>query len=198
VNKQELRGEIKRHLSRLPPVSFHDEGLRAVHILQNQPSWNQYSTVLIFLSMNNEIDTMPLLRAALNNRKKLFVPRVEGEKIQFYRILSADGPWQKGPFGIREPLLSGNNEMDRLLTGADFPALVITPGLAFTKQGKRLGYGGGFYDRFFADSDKAGLPYTAMGLCMVEQLVDDLPTDSWDRKMDGVLTGNDLCYFSRF
>jgi 5-formyltetrahydrofolate cyclo-ligase len=189
VDKQGLRGEIRKSLSLLPFASFHDEGLGAVNILRNHFLWNQYSTILIFLSMDNEVDTIPLAEAALTEGKKVFVPSVEGKKICFYRIMSIDGPWQRGPFGIREPTAGKGGEMGRLLRTSDFPVLVITPGLAFTKRGKRLGYGGGFYDRFFAELDETGLPYTSLGFCMAEQVVEDLPTEAWDREMDGVLTG---------
>ncbi|AEF81601.1 5-formyltetrahydrofolate cyclo-ligase [Leadbettera azotonutricia ZAS-9] len=192
MDKQRLRREIKERLKLLPLASFHDEGLNAAAVLQNQSLFEQYSTVLIFLSTNNEVDTLPLIKAALAEGKKVFAPRVEGEKIQFYRILSTDGPWQGGPFGIREPVPGKGGETGRPLQAVDFPALVIVPGLAFTRQGKRLGYGGGYYDKFFAHLDEAGLPFTSLGFCMAEQVIEDLPTETWDREMDGVLTGRGL------
>jgi 5-formyltetrahydrofolate cyclo-ligase len=193
MEKQELRSNIKRNLRLLPPALFHTEGLNAAAVLQNHSLFNHYSTVLIFLSINNEIDTMPLIQAALACGKKVFVPRVEGDTIRFYQIVSAAGPWQTGSFGIREPI-PGNSgkpsgEPGRPLHEEEFPALVIVPGLAFTNQGKRLGRGGGFYDRFLADLDTANHSYTTIGLCMTEQVIDDLPTDAWDRKMEGILTG---------
>jgi 5-formyltetrahydrofolate cyclo-ligase len=197
VDKQSLRGEIKEKLGLLPPASFHDEGLGAARILQNHFLWNQYSTVFIFLSMPYELDTLPLLEAALAEGKKVFAPKVEGDIIRFYRIMSASGPWQRGPFGIREPIPAKGGETGRTPEAADFPALVITPGLAFTKRGERLGYGGGYYDRFFAGLDKAGFSYSALGFCMAEQVLEDLPTEAWDKEMDGILTGEGLCYTDR-
>jgi 5-formyltetrahydrofolate cyclo-ligase len=193
VEKRELRGNIKCNLSLLLRDLFHDEGLKAATVFQNHFLFNHYQTMLIFLSMSNEIDTMPLIQAALTGGKNVFAPRVEGDKIQFYRILSADGSWQKGSFGIREPI-PGNSgkpggESGRPLHEADFPALIIVPGLAFTSQGKRLGHGGGFYDRFLADLDNANRSYTTIGLCITDQVIDDLPTNDWDRNMDGILTG---------
>ncbi|MDR0877285.1 MAG: 5-formyltetrahydrofolate cyclo-ligase [Treponema sp.] len=190
MNKQELRVQIKKELKFLPPVLFHDEGLKAARILQDHPLFNEYPAILVFLPLNNEIDTLPLAECALAQGKKVFVPKVEGTQIQFYRILSTDGPRQRGPFGIREPLPGNGGEAGRRLRAADFPALILVPGLAFTGQGKRLGRGGGYYDRFLASLDAEGLKFTAIGFCMAEQIVDDLPTDTWDRKMDGVLTGD--------
>jgi 5-formyltetrahydrofolate cyclo-ligase len=190
VEKRELRGKIKHNLHLLPPALFLDEGLKAAGLLQNHSLFYQYPTVLISLSMNDEIDTLPIAELALAGGKKLFAPKVEEEKIRFYRILSMDdGPWHYGPFGIREPVPGRDGEKGRLLSESDFPALIIVPGLAFTAQGKRLGRGGGFYDRFLSELDTAKRSYTAIGLCMTEQVIDDLPTETWDRNMDGVLTG---------
>jgi len=75
-----------------------------------------------------------------------------------------------------------------ILKPEDFPVLVITPGIAFDRSLNRLGRGQGYYDRFFADLDEAKQEYFAVGLCMECQLVDEVPIDSWDKKMDMVLT----------
>ncbi|MDR1929165.1 MAG: 5-formyltetrahydrofolate cyclo-ligase, partial [Treponema sp.] len=142
-----------------------------------------------------EIDTLPLIRGALAEGKRLFAPRVEGEDLVFYRLSRAGG-LPKGKFGIREP------EADRALTAEDFPVLAITPGTAFDRQGGRLGRGRGYYDRFFSALDagilpggkagSGGLPFTACGFCMKTQLVKKVPVESRDRRMDAVLTENAL------
>jgi 5-formyltetrahydrofolate cyclo-ligase len=101
----------------------------------------------------------------------------------------------RGGFGIREP------EPKTALMPEDFPVLVITPGLAFDRRGRRLGRGRGFYDRFFAELDSGCLGplsadraffYTALGLCMEAQLVPEVPAEDHDKTMDLVLAGNSL------
>jgi len=143
-----------------------------------------------------EIDTRPLLMAALNEKKKIFIPRVEketstggiksGSRIAFYSITSLEGPWQTGPFGIREPASGKPPE-----TG-DFPALILTPGLAFDREGNRLGRGAGYYDRFFAELDNEGKHYLALGLCLNFQVIPLVPAGKNDKKMNGLLTGKEL------
>jgi 5-formyltetrahydrofolate cyclo-ligase len=91
-----------------------------------------------------------------------------------------------GGFGIREP----EPDPALALKPEHFPALVITPGLAFDRRGRRLGRGRGFYDRFFAALDSGA--YTALGLCMDAQLVPEVPVEGHDKTMDAVLTGKQL------
>jgi 5-formyltetrahydrofolate cyclo-ligase len=193
--KQILRNAIKARLSALLPEDFSTQGAAVAARLRESPYWDRYETLLLFLSLPREIDTRPLLDAALGAGKRIFAPRfvrtgrIEKQggtpgSLMFYRVCSAAGPWALGPFGIREPgVLTGP------LTAADFPALVIVPGMAFDPQGARLGRGGGYYDRFLAELDARGRDYRAIGLCMSCQLVEEVPVEKWDKKMDGVYTG---------
>jgi 5-formyltetrahydrofolate cyclo-ligase len=168
--------------------------------LEGSELWQKYSTVLAFLSMDDEINTQPLIQAAAAAHKRLFVPKIAGNDLAFYRLPADRGAadpavmtgLHKGRFGIREP----DADPALLLTPEDFPALVITPGLAFDRRGRRLGRGRGYYDRFFAALD-SGLPvpgpcYTAVGLCMDCQLVAEVPAEPHDKTMDAVLTGKEL------
>ena len=88
---------------------------------------------------------------------------------------------KEGPFGIYEP--EGTNPVD-MNTVAD-GSLLIVPGVAFTKDGKRLGRGKGFYDRFMA---KYKNKFSKMGICFDFQLVDDIPVYENDIKVDKVIS----------
>ncbi|GHT63411.1 hypothetical protein FACS1894110_01160 [Spirochaetia bacterium] len=186
-SKQALRREMKARLASLPPEQFHVEGLKAAALVQTLPVWSQYTNILLFLSMKNEIDTQPLLEAAFAAGKKLFVPRVEGDNLAFCRIHSPDGPWLTGRYGIREPMGRANND-GAGLSSTDFPALVIVPALAFDRSGKRLGRGGAYYDRFLAALNAAGQEYAALGLCMAAQILPDVPAEEFDKKIKKICT----------
>jgi 5-formyltetrahydrofolate cyclo-ligase len=147
--------------------------------------------------MDDEIDTGPFFFKAEADGKSVFVPRIEGERLSFYRYIRPGGPrtaLRQGGFGIREP------EPETPLAPGDFPALVLTPGLAFDRWGCRLGRGRGFYDRFFAGLDAGCLggppgrahSYTAVGLCIGAQMVPEVPAEDHDKTMDLVLAGNSL------
>ncbi|MDR0707650.1 MAG: 5-formyltetrahydrofolate cyclo-ligase [Treponema sp.] len=147
------------------------------------PCWKQHETVLLFLSMKYEIDTGPLLERALYEGKDVFAPKIINDKLQFFQIFEHDrtGRWEAGAFGIREPASR------KALSPRHFPCLIITPGLAFDRNGNRLGRGKGYYDRFFAELDAQNLPYFSVGFCMPSQIVDRVPAKPWDKKMDAVL-----------
>jgi 5-formyltetrahydrofolate cyclo-ligase len=195
--KSLLRKEIKQRLSSLDQSAFLAEGRQAAARITSLPIWERVSTVLLFLSTAREIDTGPLLETALSCGKRVFVPHVERERRErrelctrcerlcFLRVYDAKGPWQYGAFHIREPVT--RREEDQLR--GEFPALIITPGAAFDRDGRRLGYGRGYYDRFFAELDGRGVDYSTMGLCMASQLVERVPVEPWDKTMDAVCAG---------
>jgi 5-formyltetrahydrofolate cyclo-ligase len=164
--------------------------------------------------MKDELDTKPIMEAARREGKPIFVPRIEGSELGFY----ADSFVGDAAVAGAEVAACG---ADSASTGAEtlpaaciqpaahlqpaaciqpaatlqpehFPALIITPGLAFDRSLNRLGRGRGYYDRFFAALDAAGRPYAAIGLCMDCQLVDEVPVEAWDKTMDMLLTESGL------
>jgi len=181
-SKEILREEIKAQLKTVSACEFSSQGGRAAAILKMSPIWASYKTIFIFLSMNSEIETRAFLETALADGKKAFAPRIEKDDLVFYRILSTSCPWQKGPFGTKEP------PGERPAEHKDFPALILAPGLAFDRKGRRLGRGRGYYDRFFAELDREGKQYYAIGLCMDFQLIDEVPAVEYDKKVTGILT----------
>jgi 5-formyltetrahydrofolate cyclo-ligase len=189
--KEKLRGEMKARLKALPQKEFDIQGREAVSVLSSSSVWKKYRTVYIFLSMNREIETFQLLETSLRDGKKVFAPKLKEDDLVFCRVLSANGPWREGPFGIREPLSDETAKSD------DFPVLIITPGIAFDRSGNRLGRGRGYYDRFFAELDSASRQYFAVGLCMDFQLVNQVPVEENDKHVDGILTKAELLLINR-
>ena len=167
IIKQEIRKAVKSRLAAALPHQFTAAGKAAALLLPSIPGWDRFRSVLLFSSMKDEIDTRPIMETVHNAGKPLFIPTVTGETLVFYREPTAD---------------------TAALAAEDFPALVITPGLSFDRNLNRLGRGRSFYDRFFASLDAVQRDYTAMGICMDCQLVDEVPADPWDKKMDMLLT----------
>jgi 5-formyltetrahydrofolate cyclo-ligase len=208
LTKEALRSEIRKLLKTLPPEQFAEEGAAAASLLcgLRRPSprglWDQYRTLLVFLSTQFEIDTAPILEAAFRDDKPVFAPKITGQSLVFYRLTPDDfaagkspadpgsprsgGSWSAGPFGIREPAAG------KPLEAGDFPALILTPALAFDREGRRLGRGKGYYDRFFAELDAEKLPYFAAGLCLEAQLLPLVPAESRDKGKDAVIAGKTL------
>lgn len=133
--------------------------------------------ILGFVSYGSEIDTGEILKEALRKEKKLYVPKVEGENMAFYRIFSLD-ELTEGYKGILEP--EGTTELFRYEEQAADKTLMIMPGAAFDRQRNRMGYGKGFYDKYLADKEALRLRTIAVGFQC--QLLNHIPTGTEDVK----------------
>lgn len=133
-------------------------------------------TLLCFVSYGSEINTHEILSEAVRLGKKVYVPRICGEEMRFYRFESLD-KLIPGYRGIPEPStgeLYCYNEKDAEHT------LLLMPGVAFDDYRNRLGYGKGFYDRFLRD--KEGLWVRSIAIGFRCQKADPLPAEEYDIK----------------
>lgn len=135
------------------------------------PDYQGAETVMAFVGMNSEPDTDALFASIAAGGKRLLLPRVEGRDLV---VCDGDGPLATSKFGVQEP-----TGPPLSLDVVDF---VIVPGLAFTTAGDRLGYGGGFYDRFLP---RVNAPNA--GVCFREQIVDALPMHDGDVRVQRVI-----------
>ena len=117
-------------------------------------AWKSAASVWTYVSVKDEVDTRSLIARALAEGKRVAVPRVTGTSLVFYEFTASEA-LQEGYHQLPEPPADGRRAFDP-------EALVILPGLAFSEEMDRIGYGGGFYDRFLAfyPGDKIGLAYT--------------------------------------
>lgn len=148
------------------------------HFLQSAAYCNS-RTVMCYVSMRAEADTHTILQAMLKDGKTVCVPQVTDKRGRMRAVVIRS--WTDltvGQFGILEPSMENpivvpENEID----------LVVVPAVAFTRDGARLGMGGGFYDRFLTSTQAV-----RMGLAFSCQIKESLPTDEWDVKMDYLVT----------
>lgn len=131
--------------------------------------------VLTYVSFNDEVDTLNLIKYCLKIKKKLAVPKCIDNKMVFYYINSLDD-LKVGKYNILEPITT-----DKVI---DFQySICVTPGLAFDKFGYRLGYGKGYYDCFFINYEGFKI-----GLCYKKCLLKKLYTTNNDIKVDKIIT----------
>ncbi len=148
--------------------------LRELDIYKNAKS------VFIFISYKSEVNTHEMIKMIKEDGKKLLVPLVIGKEMIATEI---DGIEDLSPnkMGILEP------KKGDPVTDVD---LTITPGLAFDKDGYRLGYGGGFYDKFFEKIDT-----TSLAIGFDEQRTESVPHEDYDKKVDYLLTDKEFIKF---
>ena len=185
--KISLRKQMRALLKSAPPALFHSAGRALAVSVPSLPIWEAAQEVLLFYPTAEEIDTFPLLDAVLSSGKAAYYPKIEGKDMAFYRVDSRDGPWRTGAFDLTEPADTADG---RALDASSL--LIITPALAYDRQRRRLGRGGGFYDRFIAQlsslSSKSAKPWVTVGVCTESQIIDEIPVDPWDRAVDVVCT----------
>ncbi|OQX30077.1 MAG: 5-formyltetrahydrofolate cyclo-ligase [Spirochaeta sp. LUC14_002_19_P3] len=152
--------------------------------------WHTAEVILAYMSMPSELDTSVLIEKAWREAKAVFVPRVIIKDMKYGKITSFNSSLTMGQFGIREPLPDAETWA---LGKACKQTLILIPGLAFDEQGRRLGRGGGFYDRFLSrlrsEAQAAGIrPPLCLGFAYEEQIVPEVPTASHDEKVDALVT----------
>ena len=174
MEKATLRREMMRKRREMTPAEIETASDELAKRLFAHPLYRAANTICVYLSANQEVRTDGVIAQARLDGKRVCAPKVVGGELQFYYI-EEDTKLQAGAFGILEPVDA---------QAADDPtALVLLPGLAFDRAGYRLGYGGGYYDRFLAKEPQ----HPTVALCYGFQLLDRLPTDPHDIPADAVL-----------
>ncbi len=131
--------------------------------------------VLIYVSTDEEIDTINIIEKCLSLNKLVAVPKIIDDNMEFYYINSLE-ELINGKYNIKEPI---NN--NKVVNFED--CICITPGIVFDNKGYRLGYGKGYYDRFFAKNN-----CYKIGLTLNELLVDNIYPDEYDIAVDIIIT----------
>lgn len=140
------------------------------------PEFIAASTILFFASFRSEVDTVPMIRQALAEGKRVVLPKVKGKDLALFEIKEFDKDVSAGAWGILEP-----HETDPVaLESVD---LIIVPGLAFDERGNRLGYGAGFYDKLLASFAK-----TTVALAFEVQVVPEVPAAKHDVPIKKIMT----------
>ena len=175
MDKKALRREIREKKRAMPEAEIISRSERLGELFVNSEAYHNAKTVYGYLPYNQEVRTVPMLQQALRDGKRVAVPKIYGDTMKFL-YLDDLSKVEKNDMGIPEPIADDP-------VAEDETALVLMPGLAFTKKGDRMGYGGGFYDRFLAQEPH----HPTLALCYEFQIVDSLPTEEYDIPVDTVL-----------
>jgi 5-formyltetrahydrofolate cyclo-ligase len=137
--------------------------------------------IFTFISFQAEVDTCPMITRAWRDQKRVFVPKAEQNRMEFYEIHSFDH-LIKSQFGVLEPPV---NEETRYV-GDKEAKLMILPGLAFDRTGNRIGYGAGYYDRFLSQHEHDH--FTKIAVAYDFQVLEQIMAEEYDVKADILLT----------
>ena len=177
--KRETKSRIRGRMLKIRNALTQEERDRAAHLLTERilghPWFQASDAILCYADYGSEISTKGLILEALSAGKTVFLPRVEGEEMAFYRI-SGLSELVHGYKGIPEP--EGNTEKYFGEAQAAERTLLVMPGVAFDRNRNRIGYGKGFYDRFLADNP--GLQRRSIAVGFQCQMAEELPAEETD------------------
>ncbi len=176
MDKKEMRAHIRAKKRAMTEAQIVSASKKLGELFRSHPMYQQARTIYGYLPYNQEVRTVEILEQAIRDGKRVAVPKVYGDDMRFLCIDDFSSQVGPGYAGIPEPLYDEP-------VAADKTALVLMPGLAFDPQGHRIGYGGGFYDRFLA----AEPDHPTLALCYGFQMVEHLQTEAFDIPVDAVL-----------
>lgn len=177
--KQELRDRYKEQRRAMDEQSKCSKDAAVARHVRRLWQYTKNQTLLCYVSTAIEVDTRQIIRQALTDGKKVAVPRcVPGTRLmEFYYIESLE-ELSPGAFGVDEP----SPDPDRLLTDLS-EGLCLVPALCYDREGFRLGYGKGYYDRYLA-----GFGGSLVGLCYSDCIEKHLPHGRFDRPVETLVT----------
>jgi len=184
-NKKKLRKKLLAKRRALPESERKVRSEKICREILSSEKWKNAEIVAGFMPMPDEVQILPLLEAAISSGKKVVLPVVSGKNLEWREVIkiNKDKHFLKGHFGILEPshvFKKWNPRFDR------HSVLWLVPGVGFDKNGNRLGMGGGYYDRTFGAVEL--VPGT-VGVVFSCQIVEKIPTKSWDTSVEAVVSG---------
>lgn len=172
MTKAELRKLYLSKRSAIPPEIKKERDAAICEIIAQSDLYHMCDTLFAYYPVRGEIDLLPLLHRARAEGKSVALPVLRGDEMLFCRF---DGETHTGKYGIPEP--TGD------IISPDGRTLCIVPGLAYDSEGFRLGYGGGYYDRFLCDFSGG-----ALGAFYSDFCAENLPHDDYDMPLNCIIT----------
>ncbi len=176
MNKKEMRAYIRSKKRAMTETQIVSASRNLGDLFRRSELYRKADTIYGYLPYNQEVRTVPMLEQAILDGKRVAVPKCYGEEMRFIYIDDFASQVAPGYCNIPEPIADGPVAEDKT-------ALVLMPGLAFDPEGHRIGYGGGFYDRFLAEEPE----HPTLALCYGFQMVDQLHTEEFDIPVDQVI-----------
>lgn len=182
--KKLLRKKVSKAIKEIPS-EYRDNKDRLINdSLLSLTEYQQASVIMAYYPLPDEVDIKPFLGKVLIDKKELILPRIVKDNFEMtvHRVTTLSENLVEGEMSLTEP----ESSLEEILP--ENIDLIIVPGRAFTRKGKRLGRGKGYYDRFLTDALNAVL----ISVCYEEQLFDEIPTEKHDRKIDILVTPHEV------
>lgn len=173
--KKHIRKEVFARRRETPEQDIRNGSRRIFSQVVQLPEYREASVIYAYMDYNREVMTREFIEKAWREGKRVAVPRVVGQDMIFYLLESFD-QLEEGYYGIPEPV-SG-------VLADTAEALMIVPGVAFDEQRRRIGYGGGFYDRYLSRHRR----HTTVAVAFEFQIFQELPAEPTDIRPEILIT----------
>ena len=180
MDKSQIREIIKSKKNTLTKDQIITYSNQITSKLVEQLEYKVSDTVFCYINFNQEVVTRELIEKSWNNNKRVAVPKVEDNKMEFYYITEWNN-LEKGYYNIYEPTTDYKARLD-------CNTLMILPGLAFDIHRNRIGYGGGFYDRYLQNRKEI----SKIAIAYDFQIFDSIPYENTDIKPDKIITDKNI------
>ncbi len=178
--KKSLRKEVKALRAAHTDAEIHRMSLEVRDRILTLPEYRKAEVIYAYVDCKHEVETSDIIRAAWADGKRVAVPKVIGSDMKFFYITSLTEDLEEGYFGIREPLEKHAADEKR----DEEKALMLMPGVAFDEERHRIGYGGGFYDRFLEAHPKLA----KVALAFEFQVKEEVPYEAFDICPEKIVT----------
>ncbi len=175
-SKNELRKEILAQRMELADEQVQEMSIRICNKIKEMKEYVEAEDICMYMPANNEVDLTYLIEDAWSRGKTVWLPKTSGRRMDFFRF-DGNTPLSEGPYKILEP------QSDVILE-PDEKALILMPGVAFSMDGGRLGYGSGYYDIYLAQHHWS----TTAAVCFDFQIIEKLPIEEHDIKPDFIIS----------
>lgn len=179
MDKKELRKVAKERLSNIDNKTRKKISNQLIRQLVSSDLWKQAGTIGVTVSSGFEWDTEPIIEQGWKEGKTIVVPKCtpRNRQLDFYHLENFD-QLEDSFYNLREPNPDVTTKVDKQAID-----VLIVPGLLYDKRGYRIGFGGGYYDRFLAD-----FPNKTVSVFYSEQLLDEVPNELYDLPVQALLT----------
>lgn len=197
INKKRFRKEALQKRDCLTAKEREAYSEAIVKRLVSLPDYGQAKAVLTYISYLSEVDTFPLLERAFSDKKAVFAPKVSGRQMEFIKINGAQD-LALGYRGILEPegTTTYTDWVSRYVEEEKPRILICMPGAAFDRRRHRIGYGGGFYDRYLSGlkygTERKGAQVTAVALSYACQIFAEIPWEIHDICPERIITETEI------
>lgn len=181
--KSKLRNQVKKRLQSIDKDTYESYCERINKRLFKHAFWKQSETIALTISRGREIETSMIIEEAWRQNKKVVIPKCYPDQFKMeFRTFESESQLEIVYFGLKEPIVSKTS----LIKAQDID-LVIVPGICFDREGFRIGYGGGYYDRYLSEYKGQ-----TISLAFETQIVPSIPVEPYDMPVHQILTEKEV------